>query len=103
MFEGNIIVCDEPERIKERVEGELLELWPERLWEAISVVERMPGVLEVQTYGGQLRVFVDDAARRAPALQGALTGAGIPIRSLRQTRPRMEEAFISLISKQSEK
>jgi ABC-2 type transport system ATP-binding protein len=103
MFEGNIIVCDEPDRIKERVAGELLELWPDRLWEALSVVEGIPGVLEVQTYGGQLRVFVDDALRRAPALQEALTGAGIAIRSLRQTRPRMEEAFISLISKQWEK
>ena len=62
MFEGNIIVCDEPERIKERVEGELIELWPDRLWDAIPIVEQIPGVLQVQTYGGLLRIFVDDAA-----------------------------------------
>ena len=81
----------------------MLELWSDRLWEAFSIVEQVPGVLEVQTYGGQLHVFVDDAARRTPALQEALAGAGIAIRSLRQTRPRMEEAFISLISRQLEK
>jgi ABC-2 type transport system ATP-binding protein len=103
MFEGRIIVCDQPEQIKGLVKGELLEVWPDQLWEALPVVEGVPGVLEVQTYGGLLRVFVDDAARCTPAIQGALAGAGIAIRSLRQTRPRMEEAFISLISRQSEK
>jgi ABC-2 type transport system ATP-binding protein len=100
MFEGNIIVCDRPEQIKELVEGELLELWPDRLWEALSVVEKVPGVLEVQTYGGLLRVFVDDAARRAAVIREALVRAEIVVRGLRQVRPRMEEAFIALISKQ---
>jgi ABC-2 type transport system ATP-binding protein len=103
MFEGNIIVCEEPEQIKGLVEGELLELWPDRLWEAIPIVEKVPGVLEVQTYGGLLRVFVDDAAGRAPVIREALVRGEIVIRGLRQVRPRMEEAFISLISKRLEK
>jgi ABC-2 type transport system ATP-binding protein len=103
MFEGNIIVCNTPEQIKELVEGELLELWPDRLWEAIPIVEKVPGVLEVQTYGGLLHVFVDDAARRAPVIREALVRTGIVVRGLRQVRPRMEEAFISLISKQLER
>jgi len=32
-----------------------------------------------------------------------LSSAGIAVRGLRQTRPRMEEAFISLIRKRREK
>ncbi|HEY67389.1 MAG TPA: ABC transporter ATP-binding protein, partial [Thermoflexia bacterium] len=99
MFEGSVIVCDVPERIKGLVEGELLELRPERLREASRVIGELPGVLEVQTYGDLLHVFVDDAARRAPAIQEALAGAGIAVQGLRQTRPRMEDAFISLIRK----
>ncbi|MBL7066038.1 MAG: ABC transporter ATP-binding protein [Anaerolineae bacterium] len=99
MFEGNVIVCDTPEQIKGLVEGELLELRPDRLREASRVIEGLPGVLEVQTYGDLLHVFVDDAIRRTPAIQGALSGAGIAVQGLRQTRPRMEEAFISLIRK----
>jgi ABC-2 type transport system ATP-binding protein len=102
MFEGKIVVCDKPEKIKELVEGELLELWPDRLWEAIPIVERIPGVLEVQTYGGLLHVFVDDAARRGKVIQEALVQAEIDVRGLRQIRPRMEEAFIWLISRQLE-
>ncbi len=102
MFEGNIVVCDTPERIKGLVEGELLELRPDRLREASRVIENLPGVLEVQTYGDLLHVFVDGAARCAPIIQDTLSGAGIVVRGLRQTRPRMEEAFISLIRKRTE-
>jgi ABC-2 type transport system ATP-binding protein len=113
MFEGSIIVCNAPGHIKGLVEGELLELrprrgggpdgtLPDRLREASRIIEELPGVLEVQTYGDLLHVFVDSAARRTSAVRGALAGAGIVIEGLRQTRPRMEEAFISLIRKRRE-
>ncbi len=99
MFEGSIVVCDEPAHIKGLVEGELLALRPDRLREANRIIEGLPGVLEVQTYGDLLHVFVDDAARRASPIQEALGQAGIVVQGLRRTRPRMEEAFISLIRK----
>ncbi len=102
MFAGQLIVCDTPERIKGLVEGELLELRPDRLREAGRVVAELPGVLESQTYGDLLHIFVDDAARRAPEIQGALAAAGIAVHGLRQTRPRMEEAFISLIRRRQQ-
>jgi len=99
MFEGSVIVCDTPGRIKGLVEGDLLELRPDRLREAGRVIQGLPGVLEVQTYGDLLHVFVDDAELRAPGVQSALAQADIAVAGLRQTRPRMEEAFISLIRK----
>jgi ABC-2 type transport system ATP-binding protein len=102
MFEGDVIVCDEPAAIKGMVEGELLALRPERLREAGRLIETLPGVREVQTYGDLLHVFVDDAGRRAPELQEALEQANIVIHEMRQTRPRMEEAFISLIRERAE-
>ncbi len=102
MFEGSLVVCDVPERIKSLVEGELLELRPDRLREAARLIEGLPGVLEVQTYGDLLHIFVDRIDRRAPEIRQALTEAGIGVHSLRQTRPRMEEAFISLIRKRLE-
>ncbi len=99
MFEGSVIVCDTPERIKGLVKGDLLELRPDRLRDAGRVIQGLPGVLEVQTYGDLLHVFVDDAGLRAPGVQSALAQADIAVVGLRQTRPRMEEAFISLIRK----
>jgi ABC-2 type transport system ATP-binding protein len=102
MFEGDVIICDEPAHIKSLVEGELLELRPDQLRKASRVIGELPGVMEVQTYGDLLHVFVEDAAAQATSVEHALREAGIAVQSLRQTRPRMEEAFISLIRKRAE-
>jgi ABC-2 type transport system ATP-binding protein len=102
MFEGDIIICDEPGHIKGLVEGELLELRPDPLRKASRLIQGLPGVLEVQTYGDLLHVFVDDADRRLTTIKEALTEAGIDVQGIRRTRPRMEEAFISLIRKRRE-
>jgi len=100
MYEGRIIVCDAPEQIKKLVSGELLEVRPSNLRRAEAVITAQDGVLEAQTYGDLLHVFVDSVAARQAALQEALTREGVEVLSMRQTRPRMEEAFISLVRKQ---
>ncbi len=102
MYQGRIVVCDVPDRIKTLVTGELLELRPSDLRRAAEVVAGLEGVLEIQTYGDLLHVFVDSASVRSEALQGVLEAADIGVVSLRQTRPRMEEAFISLVRRQME-
>ena len=100
MYEGRIIVCDEPEQIKGLVAGDLAELRPSNLRLAEEVVAGVAGVLEVQTYGDLLHVFVDDLALRRDALVNELTDANIEVIDLRQVRPRMEEAFVSLVRRQ---
>jgi ABC-2 type transport system ATP-binding protein len=100
MYRGQIIVCDVPDRIKGLVAGDLLELRPSKLRQAEQIVGTVAGVMEVQTYGNLLHIFVDDAVRRQAVLETALAAADIQVRGLRQIRPRMEEAFISLIRRQ---
>lgn len=107
MYQGRLIVQDVPEKIKGLVGGELLELRPAgepgaALRLAQGVLAGLEGVLEVQTYGDLLHVLVDSAERRQDPLVRALQGAGIEVDRLRQTRPRMEEAFISLVQRQME-
>ncbi|MEA3375871.1 MAG: ABC transporter ATP-binding protein [Chloroflexota bacterium] len=101
LSEGQVIQCDTPKQIKEVVEGELLELQPSDLRAASQIVRGLAGVLEVQTFGNLLHVFVDEADRRASGIREALQEAGIEVKGMRETRPRMEEAFISLIRKRS--
>ena len=57
-------------------------------------------VLEVQTYGDQLRIFATDAAAVEGRIRDTLSNASIDILDIRRTQPRMEEAFISLIHRQ---
>jgi ABC-2 type transport system ATP-binding protein len=101
MFQGALIECDTPEAIKDLIKGELIEFQPSDLRRARDVVEKLQGVLEIQTYGDLLHVFVDDADRRTGEIQAQLEASGIAVSGLRQTRPHMEEAFISLIRKRA--
>jgi ABC-2 type transport system ATP-binding protein len=102
MYHGQIVVCDMPDRIKGLVAGDLLEIRTSDLRQAENLVAALDGVLEVQTYGDLLHVFVDSFAQQQEGLRLTLEDAGIEIISLRKTRPRMEEAFISLVRRQME-
>lgn len=100
MYEGRLIACDTPQAIKRMVPGELLELRPSALYAAREAVRPLEGVLEVQTYGDLLHIFVDNVRRRAPEIQAALEAKGITVSGMRAIEPRMEEAFVSLIRRQ---
>jgi len=110
MYQGQLIVCDTPSRVKGLIEGELIEARPVAEEKGIGLIRRaeaaiasLPGVLEVQTYGDLLHIFVDDAALRIPQVEAALAAQSIQAKDLRQTHARMEEAFISLIRRQQER
>ncbi len=103
MYQGGLVVCDTPEAIKAMTEGELFAIWPSDLRRAHDVLAQTEGVLEVQTYGDQLRVFARDGDGMMARLQSALTEQDIQILDARRTSPRMEEAFISLIQRRMEK
>ena len=102
MYQGRLIICDTTGNIKAMVPGQLIALWASDMRRAKEIVSDVPGVLEVQTYGDQLRIFVEEADKMNGRIQAALSPANIDILEMRRTQPRMEEAFISLISRQRE-
>jgi len=97
MYQGQMVVCDTPERVKAMTEGELIALRPSDVRRAREVLGGLEGILEMQTFGDQLRIFVRDADQVIIQGRAALTAQGIEMLDVRRTRPRMEEAFISLI------
>lgn len=103
LYEGKLIAEDTPEAIKHSVSGELLELRPVDFHAARDIVRGLEGVLEVQTYGDLLHVFVDHAALRAPQIEMALRVQDIALSGLRAIAPRMEEAFVSLMRKERQR
>ena len=102
MYSGRLVVCAAPQDIRAQVEGELIELRPDDWQVAYGVIEPLPGVLEVQTYGELLHVFVDASEIRLPEIEAALSARTIGYRGLRRAPARMEEAFISLIKRLEE-
>jgi ABC-2 type transport system ATP-binding protein len=97
MYAGRLVACDRPGRVRQMVVGDLVELRPKDWRRAHGVLQSVPGVLEVQTYGEVLHVFLESAERQIPALEAALREHGIDFGGLRRASPRMEDAFISLI------
>lgn len=102
MYQGRLMVCASPAHIRQMIEGEVIELQVGAFRQARQLLQGLSGVLEIQTYGEMLHLIVDHAEERMPAVAARLEEAGIPVLSMRRTRARMEEAFISLIRRQAE-
>jgi ABC-2 type transport system ATP-binding protein len=110
MYGGRLIEVGTPNQIMALLPGELVEFRPESerfhgvglLRQANRILTQQAGVLEVQTYGDLLHVFVDSVSQRRSQLEAALAAEQISLSYFRQTAPRMEEAFISLIGKMEE-
>ena len=60
IYAGRLIASGTPTQIKALVPGHLVEFTPALLAPAQECVAGMAGVLEVQTYGERLHIFVDD-------------------------------------------
>lgn len=104
MYEGRILVEDTPDAIVGRVPGHLVEIHlrpgpdgrlPVR--RARETAAAVQGVIEVQTHGDQLRVFVPETTTFIHRLQEALTAANVPFNDIRQGKPHLEEAFIHVL------
>ncbi len=101
MYQGKLIVDDSPAHIKAMLPGHLLEFTPSDFTSALQLCTGMEGVLEVQSYGEKLHVFVDDVLQRKTQIEAALTSQNVTFDNLREIEVRMEEAFISLIRRQT--
>jgi ABC-2 type transport system ATP-binding protein len=99
MYRGEIIREGTPAALRQLVQGDLLAIITPDLQIAENVVQKLPGIFEVQVYGDRLHVFVDDGATRARAIETALNAAGATIKQIRPAAPHLQEAFISLISR----
>ncbi len=100
MYRGEIIRQGTPAELRQLVHGDLIAIVADDLTTSERVVATLEGVAEMQAYGDRLHVFVDDAARRLPAIERALRAAGVRITQIRPTVPRLQEAFISLMTHQ---
>jgi ABC-2 type transport system ATP-binding protein len=101
IYQGRLFASGTPGDIKAMLPGRLLEMTPGQIAPAQAILGPMEGVLEVQTYGDKLHIFVDEPALRQAQMETALQTAGIPIHAFRLIEVRMEEAFISLVRKQA--
>jgi ABC-2 type transport system ATP-binding protein len=99
MYEGKMMMCDTPTQIRKALDGELVIIHPEQWRKAHKLVQALPGIREIQTYGEALHMIVDKASVRLPEVKKILSANGIKFKDARKAPARMEEVFISLIRK----
>jgi len=99
MYAGKLVECDSPKRIREKLEGDVIEIQAEDWQKALKAVSKLKGVREPQTYGESIHLLVDSGEKRLPEIESALKKKKLAYRSIRIAPVRMEEAFISLIRK----
>jgi ABC-2 type transport system ATP-binding protein len=99
MYAGRLVECDSPLKIRQKLEGEMIEIQPEDWQKTLKAVSSLNGVREAQTYGESIHLLVDSGKRRLPEIERVLRREKLAYRSIRIAPARMEEAFISLIRK----
>ena len=99
MFKGQIVVCDTPAAIRNSISADVLKIRTPDWQRARGILDGLPGIQEVQSYGEAIHVLVDSAQKQKRSIQQKLTLNQIQVDEIREITPRMEEAFISLIKK----
>ncbi len=101
MYGGRIIALGSPEELKTSLGvGHLLNLETSDVLASMTVLEKMPGVLDVAVFGGGLHIKVEDAGTAIPGIWKAIEEAGIQVKALDSIMPSMEDVFVSLIEKE---
>jgi len=98
MYQGRMVAADTPAAIKARLPTHLLELTPRPYRHAAEALIGLDGVLEVQRYGRLLHVFVESPRAQAD-IERRLALQDIECVACRQIAPRMEQAFVWLMSR----
>jgi ABC-2 type transport system ATP-binding protein len=102
IYQGKIVECDSPQVIRQKIGGEVIRIVTHEWQKAREIIRPLRGVLEVQTYGEALHTLVDSAKKRMNPIKKVLQSNQIKLIEIRVVKPRMEEAFISLIKKMSQ-
>lgn len=95
---GEIMKADTPERLKQYMKGEIVEVVCDPVRRASAVLTGHPAVLEVQTFGDRLNLVLEKAARDVARVEATLVGEGVTVRGVRVIPPSLENVFISLLT-----
>jgi ABC-2 type transport system ATP-binding protein len=100
IYQGQILLQDDPQSIRARLPGEVIEVVTDDRNAAEDALRNLPGVLEIQNYGETLHVIVDSEKKPLKQIKRKLHKSGIRVSHITKTTPKMEEAFIYLIQQE---
>ena len=106
MDHGKLLVTEEPDQLRARWRGVLVEVIAQPKREARQVLSRDPEVGDVQIFGERLHVTLPDVPKEreesaAKELAARLAAAGVRVDAARAVDPSLEDVFIAHVKERS--
>ena len=99
MSGGRLLALDRPAALSASLPGRMFELIASEPRKAVDALTRVPGVADVQLFGGRAHIrMAETAAASAETLRAQLESAGLTVSSLRPIQTTLEDVFISRLS-----
>jgi ABC-2 type transport system ATP-binding protein len=95
---GRLIALGTPSELKQQsMGGELIALECDNLGDAIELLAKMPGVLDVAVFGNSLHILANDAEKMCTAACANLAEHGLSGAHAHPIVPTMEDMFVHLV------
>jgi ABC-2 type transport system ATP-binding protein len=97
IYQGSALSIGTPEEIKKGVKGSILEVRSSQARNAAAVLRNIFADGDVGIFGDKLHVTVQDSASSNSQIKKALADANIPVDSIREVEPTLEDIFVSTL------
>lgn len=98
MSGGQLVVVDTPAGLKNRMQGEILEVRCSDQRRAHTLLKEVASVRAVEIFGETLHLSVANAEEDWPAIETVLKENDVTVLSWRRTTPTLEDVFVSVVS-----
>jgi ABC-2 type transport system ATP-binding protein len=100
IYRGDILVTDEPSRIKQSLGIPMIEISTPEARAARDFLESLAGVKSVSMYGERVHIAIEREDMAARVFD-ALKSKGIPIEAQRKITPSLEDVFIAMVGEKT--
>ncbi len=99
MHKGRILMVDEPRRLRQTYEGQLLEVELADQQAGRRALSGLPEARQVVARGDRLMITVNDRQRDWPPLEAALRAAGLNDLRVGAAEPSLEDVFVQVMAR----
>jgi len=103
LHEGELIALDTPHNLRASLLGQVMEVIAGDRDRATQVLERLPGVADVQLFGERAHVRLEPGSPLSDPerLSAALKAVGVPVENIRRVPASLEDVFIARVAKET--
>jgi len=99
MYRGKLIALDDPDSLKEQMEGILLEIECNHPNQAVALTDEFPGVIDAAMHGILVHVLIEDE-KIEPKIARLLKNNKITVNRMEVVLPSLEDVFISMVEEE---